>query len=323
MHGQQADLAGKSHTDVTSMPDYVERRAYFSLRVDLAINAIIKRLAAEIAKHFSTPLTDADLPDSSPLKAEVMELWAERIAAIWEEWSQQPQLPEAIRRMEDALLRQFEGDANEVFQRAIGVEQYVWRSRDDGDVRKAHRTNDDKVFDWDNPPEGGHPGQDFNCRCWAETVFASDADYVPLTGIAFAKLALGAYLDGGKEAATEASTELLEALRKLPGQVGAVARYLQLRIEAELGTLSPSEAAELARMRTAIDAGIEATKEFLKNAPEALLAFTEYVAALEARANRVELDYKRGLATEEQVRQTMRELGFLKRTCCWQSPGRA
>jgi hypothetical protein len=26
------------------------------------------------------------------------------------------------------------------------------------------------VFDWENPPEGGHPGEAPNCRCWAEVV---------------------------------------------------------------------------------------------------------------------------------------------------------
>ena len=28
--------------------------------------------------------------------------------------------------------------------------------------------NDGKVFSWDSPPEGGHPGEDYGCRCEAE-----------------------------------------------------------------------------------------------------------------------------------------------------------
>lgn len=26
----------------------------------------------------------------------------------------------------------------------------------------------DSFFCWNEPPEGGHPGEDYNCRCWAE-----------------------------------------------------------------------------------------------------------------------------------------------------------
>jgi hypothetical protein len=37
-------------------------------------------------------------------------------------------------------------------------------------VRDSHAANDDKLFRWDTPPEGGHPGQAHNCRCYAEPV---------------------------------------------------------------------------------------------------------------------------------------------------------
>jgi hypothetical protein len=37
-------------------------------------------------------------------------------------------------------------------------------------VRDRHAANDDKLFRWDTPPEGGHPGQAYNCRCYAEPV---------------------------------------------------------------------------------------------------------------------------------------------------------
>ncbi|MCB1332010.1 MAG: HNH endonuclease [Maritimibacter sp.] len=35
-------------------------------------------------------------------------------------------------------------------------------------VRHSHAEYDDRVFAWDDPPEGGHPGQEINCRCRAE-----------------------------------------------------------------------------------------------------------------------------------------------------------
>lgn len=45
---------------------------------------------------------------------------------------------------------------------------YIWRTRGDEKVRAAHYANDGKIFAWDNPPDTGHPGEDYGCRCWAE-----------------------------------------------------------------------------------------------------------------------------------------------------------
>ncbi len=46
--------------------------------------------------------------------------------------------------------------------------KYIWRTRKDLKVRPKHWDREGIVFDWDKPPEGGHPGEDFGCRCWAE-----------------------------------------------------------------------------------------------------------------------------------------------------------
>ncbi len=46
--------------------------------------------------------------------------------------------------------------------------RYIWHTQDDRKVRPAHARNDERIFQWDNPPPTGHPGEDFNCRCWAE-----------------------------------------------------------------------------------------------------------------------------------------------------------
>lgn len=47
---------------------------------------------------------------------------------------------------------------------------YVWRTRGDGRVRPSHAANNGKIFAWNNPPPTGHPGEDYGCRCIAETV---------------------------------------------------------------------------------------------------------------------------------------------------------
>lgn len=45
---------------------------------------------------------------------------------------------------------------------------YIWRAQEDDKVRSSHAANNGKIFAWDNPPETGHPGEDYGCRCWAE-----------------------------------------------------------------------------------------------------------------------------------------------------------
>lgn len=46
--------------------------------------------------------------------------------------------------------------------------QYIWRTTGDDKVRSSHAANNGKIFSWNNPPETGHPGEDYGCRCWAE-----------------------------------------------------------------------------------------------------------------------------------------------------------
>jgi SPP1 gp7 family putative phage head morphogenesis protein len=51
---------------------------------------------------------------------------------------------------------------------------YIWRTLQDEKVRPEHAANNGKIFAWDTPPETGHPGEDFGCRCWAEPYKAED-----------------------------------------------------------------------------------------------------------------------------------------------------
>ncbi len=37
-------------------------------------------------------------------------------------------------------------------------------------MRSEHAERDGKTFHWDDPPDGGHPGEAPGCRCWAEDV---------------------------------------------------------------------------------------------------------------------------------------------------------
>lgn len=71
------------------------------------------------------------------------------------------------------------GQLTQANQTSVGVTEYIWRSSDDSRVRATHEANDDKKFKWSNPPAAtGHPGQDINCRCWAEPVFDDLAEAI-------------------------------------------------------------------------------------------------------------------------------------------------
>lgn len=63
----------------------------------------------------------------------------------------------------------------------IGSTHYIWHTVGDSTVRDGHAALDGKVFAWNDPPVSdfgkagapirSHPGQVFNCRCWAEPIF--------------------------------------------------------------------------------------------------------------------------------------------------------
>lgn len=60
-------------------------------------------------------------------------------------------------------------------QEKLGIKKYIWRTAGDQRVRDRHRELSGKTFKWDDPPEirpgvTGHPGSDFQCRCYAEPV---------------------------------------------------------------------------------------------------------------------------------------------------------
>jgi SPP1 gp7 family putative phage head morphogenesis protein len=81
------------------------------------------------------------------------------------------------------------GDFNEVRQRNVGVEEYIWRTMGDSRVRSLSNTNgvsdhkhlDGTIQKWSKPPvvvfsgkragERHHPKSDFGCRCEAQPVY--------------------------------------------------------------------------------------------------------------------------------------------------------
>lgn len=55
-----------------------------------------------------------------------------------------------------------------------GVVSYIWRTAEDERVRPSHAEKNGRVFQWDDPPpDTGAPGDDWNCRCYAEPILSS------------------------------------------------------------------------------------------------------------------------------------------------------
>ena len=65
------------------------------------------------------------------------------------------------------------GTLNRLRQTETGVTKYVWRTVGDARVRDTHASNNGKEFTWREGWEGLHPGDDYNCRCFAEPIFTS------------------------------------------------------------------------------------------------------------------------------------------------------
>jgi Phage Mu protein F like protein len=48
------------------------------------------------------------------------------------------------------------------------VDKYIWHTQDDDKVRPSHAAHEQELVAWEEPPDIGHPGDAYNCRCVAE-----------------------------------------------------------------------------------------------------------------------------------------------------------
>jgi len=62
------------------------------------------------------------------------------------------------------------GNMQKARQQALGVTRYEWVTAGDERVRPSHAALNGKVFDWNDPPPEGHPGEPVACRCVAAPI---------------------------------------------------------------------------------------------------------------------------------------------------------
>ncbi|WP_161489484.1 phage minor head protein [Sulfitobacter sp. EhC04] len=294
------------------IPGLAALQQQFATNLDFADQINVDLLLRFTRDGFQVPLSAADLADVSGDKAAAIQAWSERLETIWADHGERPSRFNSVRRaMEENLITSFSGLINERRQRALGIDQYIWRSRDDDKVRYVHAENDDKVFVWDNPPETGHPGQAYNCRCFAEPNLFEEPECKP--DIVAAQIAHAEGVEDGIWAAIkDALSGIWQTLREIPEDYRWVRRFDTLVEREEAGSISPTEQAELDEMRLARDNRIEEIKEFWREFPETANAFAEYVAAVEERPDTVLSEYLLCRATLAQVQEAARERGYLR-----------
>lgn len=79
------------------------------------------------------------------------------------------------KRLDTMARKIFKSELSQVRQQGFGVQYYIWRCEDDDRVRDEHEANRNQIFRWDRiPPNGHHPGQAINCRCWPEPIMGAD-----------------------------------------------------------------------------------------------------------------------------------------------------
>lgn len=293
------------------IPGLAALQQQFSTNLDFADQINVDLLLRFTRDGFDAPLSAADVADVSGDKAAAMAAWSERLETVWADHGDRPSRFNSVRRaMEDNLITSFSGLINERRQRALGIDQYIWRSRDDSKVRQEHAEHDDKVFDWDSPPETGHPGQAYNCRCFAEPYLLDEPKCEP--DFIAAQVAHGRGVDAGVwEAIKDTLTGIWQTLSEIPENLVWVNRLGVLSARERFGTLSEDEQVELDGMRQAVEDRIEEIKGFWRDFPETAKAFAEYAHAVETRPGTVMGEYTRCRATLAQVEEAARDRAYL------------
>lgn len=118
------------------------------------------------------PGTALKMPNPSEIRmlsdADVAEIMGSN-AYLWEKGAEHDKLVEAVKQHFEA--KEEYRDLTALLNMAADAPLYVWITQGDDLVRAEHAERDGGIFDMDNPPDGGNPGEAYNCRCMAVSVF--------------------------------------------------------------------------------------------------------------------------------------------------------
>lgn len=68
----------------------------------------------------------------------------------------------------DAIIKHEKYEIGDIVPVSHFPKKYKWRTLKDKNVRDSHKPREGKIYYWNNPPKGGHHGEDHGCRCWPE-----------------------------------------------------------------------------------------------------------------------------------------------------------
>lgn len=153
------------HSQYGVKPTAEDPLKYEHLMREWSINnaALIKDIPAKSIKQIADMTTEALITGTvqSDVEQEIIDILGDRMDVS-------DSRAKLIARDQVSKLN---GQLTEERQTDLGVESYIWRTVGDERVRDEHEQNDGETFEWSSPPpETGHPGEDYQCRCWAEPI---------------------------------------------------------------------------------------------------------------------------------------------------------
>lgn len=135
--------------------------AWAAENAKLVRSSIDEQYAADVAKHVAEAVAAGKTPE------EIAQILRDRFGVR----------ESRARLIASDQIGKLAANINETRQRESGVRYYRWRTRGDDRVRPEHAARDGKIFAWDSPPAGGHPGSEVNCRCHAEPVYGEAVEW--------------------------------------------------------------------------------------------------------------------------------------------------
>lgn len=172
--------SGGQSTFVLVLNGLADLETKFSVVPDRLLDSIIDDALAAAVGSLNRSLPDGvsvdiSAVDLAPIRDQLRREVADRLTEIGVVVNpNDPVITSIIARYAEILNGYFQTEA-------LQVERYTWRSRDDSRVRASHAEYDDQVFSWSDPPEGGHPGEGWSCRCTAEPII--DQASIPETAV--------------------------------------------------------------------------------------------------------------------------------------------